>query len=330
MAVKALVPMNLDPASTISRSLAFDATEPASFESWKAELRRGLRTISGLDILAKTPWPIEVEMGETIDVGDHLRKRFLLRTLEDYTMPVYELKPTAVAERHPIVVAFHGHGRGKDEVAGVALDSEGRDRIARLNYAYGLGAVRRGYRTFVPDMRGFGERSLGKDSCRRVNGSAIAAGVSLKGLHTWDAMRLLDLIETRESRPIGVIGLSGGGGSALWLSALDDRVRFSVISAFLKNYSEATVGCSCNLVPGQLALADRGDLAALIVPRALYVQYGKEDPSAPDALVRQAFETAARAAATVGGEAPILEKHRGGHAWSDAGVWDWMNGLEGK
>lgn len=111
-------------------------------------------------------------------------------------------------------------------------------------------------------MRGFGKRSLGKESCRRMNASAIAAGLSLKGIHTWEAIRLVDWLQDQnfaEGKRLGTIGLSGGGGSALWLAAMEERVEFAVIAAFLKKYEESSAGCSCNLVPGQLTLADRGN-----------------------------------------------------------------------
>jgi len=317
----------LDPAACVTPQFRPLPSDPVRLRDWQKKLREKLARCSGLAKLESCRCEPEARWSEGTDQGRFHQHRVEVRTATDFWVPVYLLKPKDRV-RNEVIIAFHGHGRGKDEVAGIPRDDEGAARIARLNYDYGRKAAERGYVTVVPDMRGFGELSIGKDSCRRVNASAIAAGLSLKALHVWDSMRLIDWLQAEDwarDRPIGTIGLSGGGGSALWLAAMDERVQFAVIASFLKNYAETSVGCSCNLVPGQLTLADRGELAALIPPRPLYVQSGLEDPGCPPELVRAAFETARQAAKTLGCCEPLLELHPGGHCWSDSGVWEWLD-----
>jgi dienelactone hydrolase len=295
---------------------------------WQRELRAELTDLLSLSKMGAWACPPDPTEDSPVDCGSFTRTRVEIATAPDYRMPFYRLDPADGPRHDKIIIAFHGHGRGKDEVAGMASDAHGRERIARLNYAYGLRAAREGYTTIIPDVRGFGERSIGQESCRRLNRSAMAVGLSLKGVHTWDAMRLVDFIESTpdlSGRPVGAIGLSGGGGSTLWLAAMDTRIRFAVVASFLREYiSVDSMHCECNLVPGFLSVADFGELAALVVPRPLYVQAGAQDT--PVQYVRDAFGVARRVGIALGGE-PVLEVHDGGHRWADAAVWDWIGSL---
>ncbi len=321
-----------DPAADFpSKDHSLPSTA-ADFPFWQQKTRERLRQLSGLDRLVsggEESLPEARQVEEPVTEKDHRRTRWELRTAADYWMPFYDLQPLEEQAGSKVLLAFHGHGRGKDEVAGVAHTDDERERITRLNYSYGLHAVQRGHRVFVPDMRGFGERSIGEDSCRRLNFSAIAAGLSLKAFHTWDAMRLVDHVQSLPEcagRSLGALGLSGGGGSTLWLAALEPRIEFAVISAFLKNYAIEHQGCMCNLVPGQLTVADRGEMAALILPRPIYIQAGRQDSGGPLSLVQSAFDRLKQAAELTGGPGPVLEIHDGGHCWCDAKVWDWIAG----
>lgn len=318
----------LDPAASVVPEFRELPQTREEAIRWQTDLRDRLADLLGLETIAAREAPLEVRgLTQETDAGDHWRSSFELRTTEDHWMPVYRLRPKE-PRYEEIVLAFHGHGHGRDEVAGVAETKEREARIERLHYDFGAGAANRGYLTFVPDMRGFGLRSLpGADSCRRLAASAAAAGISLKGLHTHDAMRLIDYLAEQEDtrdRPVGALGLSGGGGSVMWLAAMDERVEFAVISAYLKAYREDKAGCPCNLVPGQLQLAGRGEIAALIPPRRLFVQNGSNDSGCPVPLAREAMKPPAVLADLLGSPAPHLEIHPDGHEWSDAEVWDWI------
>jgi len=75
--------------------------------------------------------------------------------------------------------------------------------------------------------------------------------------------------------------LSGGGLQALWLAALDERVRCAVVSGYFYGYKnsllDAPYHCSCNFVPRLFETADMGDLGALIAPRPLLIETGNRD-----------------------------------------------------
>jgi hypothetical protein len=153
-------------------------------------------------------------------------------------------------------------------------------------------------------------------------------GMSIIGMHTWDNMRLLDYVLTRfdvDSERIGTIGLSGGGGSVMWLSALDQRVHASVISCHLQACRDGRFGCICNAAPGLLKVADRGDIGALIAPRPLFIEAGRQDAGCALPRVEIAFDTTRQAYQQLEAtENLALNIHEHVHYWEGEKVWPWL------
>jgi pimeloyl-ACP methyl ester carboxylesterase len=200
-----------------------------------------------------------------------------------------------------------------------------------------------GFTVLCPDARGFGERRerggaetgpLG-GSCRVLNNMAIPLGLTVTGMWAWDLMRLVDYIGTREDCDAGRVaaaGLSGGGLQALWLGALDERVRCLVVSGYFYGYKESLLrlheNCSCNYVPGLWQLADMGDIGALAAPRPMLVESGSRDPlNGAGGLenVRGQLQIAARAYRALGAEGALAHSvFEGEHRWDGAGVVEWL------
>ena len=70
---------------------------------------------------------------------------------------------------------------------------------------------------------------------------------------TWDLMRLIDYVAARGAwclRELGCVGFSGGAMQTLCLAALDERVRWALISGDLYGVRDALLtlnnNCSCN------------------------------------------------------------------------------------
>lgn len=80
---------------------------------------------------------------------------------------------------------------------------------------------------------------------------------------------------------ISVIGFSGGGMQALYLSAVREEIRRVVISGYMYGVKDSLLylnnNCSCNYVPGLWEHLDMGDIASLIAPRPLIIQSCSED-----------------------------------------------------
>lgn len=228
----------------------------------------------------------------------YTREKMFIETEPGVIMPFYVLKPEGVlpGDKLPAVIAPHGHaGGGKSAVCGIDDGDERLKRAIReFNYAYGAQFVREGFLVFCPDARGFGERAekyrqsgeyLLDSSCALLNAMALPLGMNVTGMWTWDLMRLVDYILTRDDADgarLNCAGLSGGGLQTLWLAAMDERVGNAVVSGYFYGYRQALLelnnNCSCNYVPGLWEWADMGDIGALIAGRGLFVETGDGDP----------------------------------------------------
>ena len=84
-----------------------------------------------------------------------------------------------------------------------------------------------------------------------------------------------------ETGKVSVIGFSGGGMQALYLAALDERVKNVIISGYMYGVKDSLLilnnNCSCNFVPGLWEHFDMGDIACMIAPRPLIIQSCEDD-----------------------------------------------------
>jgi Acetyl xylan esterase (AXE1) len=101
-------------------------------------------------------------------------------------------------------------------------------------------------------------------------------GVNPAGVMTWNNMRALDYLATRpevDMERVGCVGESGGGQQTIYLMALDDRVKASVVVAMVSYFKRilapGPLHCPCNHVPGLMRVADEPEICALFAPRPL-------------------------------------------------------------
>ena len=108
----------------------------------------------------------------------------------------------------------------------------------------------------------------------------------MTGMWTWDLMRLVDYVLSRDDcdpSRIACAGLSGGGLQTL-LAGRDGRHEFArrwsagTSMGIATRCWTSTTTAAANFVPGLWQAVDMGDLGALIAPRPLLVETGDEDP----------------------------------------------------
>lgn len=265
-------------------------------EEWRRSIIPRLKKLLGLENVSKTK--LSPKVVETEEFSEYTRKKVIIETEKDVFMPMYLLMPKDLkpGEKRPCMIAAHGHGAGgKYGTAGRYDIPVIRDSIKKYNCDYGVKLVKEGYIVFCNDSRGFGERrewmDLGdsqecllKSSCNAINNAAISLEKSLLGMMVWDLMRIIDYIETIDycdSSKVGCIGFSGGGLQSLWLSALDERIKATIVSGYFHSFKDAimqTNFCGCNFVPNLWRNIEIGDLGALIAPRPLLIESGSDDP----------------------------------------------------
>lgn len=98
---------------------------------------------------------------ETVREVGYLRKKMVMETLPEVSMPFYVLIPDTLkgGEQYAAMLAFPAHGANKDTVARVVTGEEVRRKVENTpEECYGREFVKRGYVVFCPDPPGFGER----------------------------------------------------------------------------------------------------------------------------------------------------------------------------
>lgn len=295
------------------RKLSFCAQNETEFREWKDGLRTALAEKMGIPAIHELACVVQREDGvktqqsvqelEIVQENGYIRKKMAIETLPGVHMPFYILLPDNIRDsgKSAAILAFPAHGANKDTVAGVITGPEVKRKLEKTPAeCYGKEFVKRGYVVLCPDLPGFGERlemlpaedasfmpkgqQTPLDStCKNLSLTSQALGFSLTGLMLWDMCRLLDYVQTLpyvEKERIGCAGFSGGGQAAMWLAAMDDRIRLAVISGYVHGYYESMFHshlCCCNYFPGLWELADISDICALIAPRPLYIENGSTD-----------------------------------------------------
>jgi len=323
-----------DLAHAPERRLAFKANSLDEFHEWQQALRGMVSKLLGLEGRER-PNPVTGELIAAVRREGYTEEKHAVDVGEGVKAPVYVLVPDSEPPFKPIVV-FHGHNPSVQYVLGnypgeeIAQEMRDRDN----NYAQALAQA--GYLVCAVEQRGFGERQSTQfpdaaRSCRHLAFNYLMAGRTLLGERIWDGLCAIDLLAQRTEvvqDKLGCTGNSGGGTTALWLSALDERVTVAVPSCYFCSFY-ASIGsilhCECNYVPGILQWAEMGDLAALIAPRPLRFINGEQDEIYPIEAARAQFETVRRAYALHGArDRCSLAVHPDDHRYDQALSQEWF------
>ncbi|PMQ01733.1 MAG: acetylxylan esterase [Dictyoglomus sp. NZ13-RE01] len=283
------------------RIYEFNAKSFEDWEYWRKNLREKLLELLGLP-LEKVP--LEGEVVEKKEFEDYIREKVIFNSTKNLSVIGYLLIPKNISKPLPAVIALHGHGYGKDDIVGIWEDGTERHVVDGYQKDFGISLVKKGFVTFAIEQLGFGERreleaiKIGKhkSSCRKLAFWALLLGKTLLGFRVWDVMRSIDYLGTREEvrrDAIGIMGISGGATTALFSSALDDRIKAVVISGYLNTFKDSILSishCECNYVPNILKYAEMYDVASLIAPRPFLVEHGTKDDIFPISSTIYAIE----------------------------------------
>ena len=226
-------------------------------------------------------------------------ERVFLTVLPGVETDCLLLTPPGDGQR-PAVLAQHGLSGTPEEVCGF-VDTPHQALYNRL----GIRLVEEGYVVIAPHMAGgFGTPQWGAPYAggepqqawnrarAQLSRKSRLVGREIQGLEMLALSRAVDYLQSLDAVDpdrIGMYGLSQGGQSALWLPALDQRIRASVCAAFFNDRKIKQVGPSEHIsiylyteeedkiYTGQLLEFADSDIASLICPRAFFVEAGKQD-----------------------------------------------------
>ena len=150
----------------------------------------------------------------------------------------------------------------------------------------------------------------------------------MTGFRIFELMAGLNLLQARDDvRPdrLGAAGLSGGCWQSQVLAALDERVRAAILSGFFVTFEQtiwAEDHCICHYPKGIARICEQPDIAALIAPRPIFVEWGTEDTPYP---AEPAFSIAKEAYRLLGAEQNIqIDRYAGGHRFHGEKSITWL------
>lgn len=278
------------------RSLRYRRGTAVAASRWQREVRRRLVELLALEDLVAAEIPLEPGAAASRTRSDaYVVEELTLRSTPGRTIRAVVTRPRKGTAPFPAVVCIHGHGGDRWSVHDPSSIYKG--------FASQLAA--RGHVTISTDV---GQHRV------------YEKGRTLLGERLWDLRRCVDYLETLsdvDGERIGCAGLSLGGEMAMWLGALDPRVKATVSSGFLTIMDHMeTNHCPCWKLDGLRELVDFADIYGLTAPRALLCQNGRREPVTQFwvPLAGQAMREIRRVYVDVGARDNVaLAVHEGAH-----------------
>lgn len=289
-------------------SLEFSAKTEAEFLSWQMKFRSKFEQC--LQEMPITDVLLNVEVLETIETEEFTRKKIVYSADEYSIVPAYLFIPKSLRGPAPAIICPHGHGRGKNDPAGVVQEAWEVEHLKGYNYDYAVQFAQHGYVTLAPDSRCFGERVDDKEKVygfmeihegdhwcdiNFILGQLI--GINLLTLHIFDIMRGIDFLCSMpevDAERIGCVGLSQGGTTTLFSTAYDPRIKVAGVSGYLNSWKTFPLDkgqiCGSQIVPGLLRYGDHAEVAGLICPRPVFFEFGINDPIFPIKASRATYK----------------------------------------
>jgi dienelactone hydrolase len=187
-------------------------------------------------------------------------------------------------QKWPVILRPHGHWPEKSKAHPVQAGA--------------IGLALAGFATLVVESPGYSSDDNATNE-RREMGSHddpyLAMGWPVHGQYTWDLMRGLDYLESREdmdTKRVGITGESGGGTATMYAFAVDERIHAAVpVVATSSLGIQPNLGCFCNHVPAIMSVGDRADILGLRAPDApVFIISAQEDKEFPENGHRRTYE----------------------------------------
>jgi dienelactone hydrolase len=280
------------------------ATEPTSSPSFRDRLLTGLGG----------PWPeggdLKAKLESTTQKEGYRIERVSYLVEPDERIAALVLIPDGVSSSSPApsVCVWHQHNGeyhlGKSEPAGLA---------GNPMHHTGAALAKLGYVVFCPDAQCFEER---QDADGKLKGGnyeryeflkSLVAGRTMAWKNILDMRRGIDYLVTRpdvNADALGCYGHSMGSTHAWLVGPWEPRLKCLIGNCCLPTYAAIhrtkILHCFPNFIPGIYPHGDTPDIAALIAPRALHLNFGGKDGGSPIEEVREGIKTIAAAYAAAG------------------------------
>jgi dienelactone hydrolase len=289
------------------------------------------------------PWPDPCDLRprvERVEAKDGYRLETISYEVEpEERVTSFLLVPETASPARPApgLCVWHQHagqyGNGKYEPAGL--------RGSPMHQT-GVALARLGYVVLCPDALGFGDRVPGKLRAGNLERflflKYVVSGKCLAWKNILDMRRHVDYLASRpevRADRLGCYGHSMGSTHTWLVGPWEPRLLALCGNCCLPTYAAIDrtelLHCFPNFIPGLYQHGDTPDIAALIAPRALHLNFGETDLGSPIDEVRQGLNTIRRAYESMHAEdrfSSFIEPGAG-HVLSDA-MWTRVREFFGK
>nr|WP_295865557.1 acetylxylan esterase [uncultured Chitinophaga sp.] len=262
--------LKLEAAAAFQRYTTLPQTTEG-WTAWRQELRDRIARETGIQEDHTLPL-------DTKETGRVQQQGYSIRNIAFQTRPgVYATANLYMPDGpgpFPAVINMHGHWPGArtgDMVQATAHELASHGYICLNIDAWGAGE-----RTTTPGTAEYHGANLGA--------SLMNAGVTLMGMQLTDNMRGVDLLcslPQTDKKRIGATGASGGGNQAMWLTAMDERIKAAVPVVSVGTFEAYILNsnCVCELLPSGLTFTEEAGILAMAAPRALKICNAEKDAS---------------------------------------------------
>jgi dienelactone hydrolase len=273
------------------------------------------------------PCDLRPEVGEIVQKDGYRIESVTYEAEPGDRIPALLLIPDGIGAQHPApaVAVWHEHNGqwqlGKSEPAGLA---------GNPMHHTGVALARDGYVVLCPDALCFGQRQddrlKGGEFERFEFLRYVVAGKCMAWKNILDMRRAIDYLCSRgevQRNRIGCYGHSMGSTHTWLVGPWEPRLKCLVGNCCLPTYAAIhrtkLLHCFPNFIPGWFQYGDTPDIAALIAPRALHLNFGEKDHGSPIEEVREGVKTIARgyAAAAAPENFSYYIEEGAGHVLSD-------------
>jgi hypothetical protein len=233
ISISGTTPFTPGSAQQPERKERFAAAGKAEAAAWQRHCREKLfELMMGGGKPESIPLSPQILRREYVSAGGYWLQEVTLASLPDRRVHAWMAVPGTMhrTSAGPVgaVLALHGHGGSGEQVAG-----------GQGLYWYGRALAEMGYVVISPD--------IGQHELQHTRWS-------LMGERVWDAIRCIDYLGTFpevDKKGIAVADLSLGGETAMYVAALDERVKAACSSGWLTTIDNMKQGhCPCWNFPG--------------------------------------------------------------------------------
>ncbi len=307
------------------------------------EIRNKAKELFAIDKICNlNSTPKLIKAGKSLDYSDYTLQKYSLPICEGLVTAVYVLAPKKLSKKAVGVVALCGHGYGVRQILNIS--KKGNKKYFRYvdNYQknFAVELVKRGCVVIAPELFGFGEARLTSDlwkpfyisSCDELSHHLLPYGLTTASVRIAQALMCANILRGMkivDTDKVSLMGISGGGLTALYSSVLDEKIYKTVVCGYVNTFRDSILSlwhCPDNYIPGILETGEIYDFASALAPKELFIESGKKDKLFPIVASETAHKNIRRIYELADAEDKLhIDVFDGKHSVCGRKSFDWLS-----